>query len=910
MRSISRVRRTDAYDSPPTPNIDDTPYIRYALEQLTREEEEQRPHTRQKNISHPDQRIAQDEGLGYMQSIKKVKPPAVVDIPPIWRDVQVPRSDRASVRSSAASTAKPEIYIPIPAPRNSPRYPDLTYKPMILRPLLMTILLLLCIFMITALMFCAIYSTKNHGFTTYSGGLYGGLYFVFGFLPQLLAAIIFLYFQSVVAGLTRIMPFVMMAGDCERSRTEAMFTRLYPAHWVPRFDLIRNGEAAIGATTVLIWPVLFSIPLQSALFSVIPRDGVFQWATVQGVAWTLIAIYIFAIVGLIMLMTILRRRTTGLIWDPTSLADVISLLPRSNNLQDFNDTEVLPNLKELRQALPPRADRLGFWRSTALSEGPELFHAIGEEGSATRRYTLNHGKTVPSMHKTSVDAIANHLSLPTSPIGGKAIPHHGTNSSLMAKVYSPAIRFRHVPRALTDTNLVFYPAAFFILYIIMLVFSFLPGTAITKGFQPLVSGNTNSAAFQPANFFFSFLPSLIGMIVYLCLLSLAQQICILTPWAEMNRTSSSASGATPQRSILLSYAHCISTPFATIIASFRNKHYLVTALSTVVPLSLLLPILGGGFLFPLLALPSQTLLIFPNVAAYYIILVILGVDFALLINIPVLMLRRSTRLSYRLPHGVNSLAEVISFLYSSQILEDATFRNVRGQRDLTTRLLTSSGTMASSEKRGSGLTGDKRFSTPDPSLTNPQDQIVAAPQPSHARRDGRGTWDPDKWGGVGGWVRHSDASKTATQHTSYTSAQSRLPRDDHEGPRYSTEAGDWSAWDKEMGISNLGGVITGRGRGISDVERHEGVVRRDTVMSDDVGVPMNRAQGTAQLSGKGLSTQPGGGARKRYFLGIFLGRDGRSHFGIERVGREEERGLRDGVGRQRGHGRNESRFSL
>src|SRR6202165_2542066 len=60
----------DSNSSPPTPT-DDTPYIRFAIDQLTRDEESraiQRPGSHGSSDSYPVHRIIPDEGLGYYMS--------------------------------------------------------------------------------------------------------------------------------------------------------------------------------------------------------------------------------------------------------------------------------------------------------------------------------------------------------------------------------------------------------------------------------------------------------------------------------------------------------------------------------------------------------------------------------------------------------------------------------------------------------------------------------------------------------------------------------------------------------------------------------------------------------------------------------------------------------------------------
>jgi hypothetical protein len=68
---------------PPTPDTDDTPYIRYAIDVLTRDDDlkrSRRPPTADSE-DYPVERHIYDQGLGYVQSVKKVKEqPALVNI--------------------------------------------------------------------------------------------------------------------------------------------------------------------------------------------------------------------------------------------------------------------------------------------------------------------------------------------------------------------------------------------------------------------------------------------------------------------------------------------------------------------------------------------------------------------------------------------------------------------------------------------------------------------------------------------------------------------------------------------------------------------------------------------------------------------------------------------------------------
>lgn len=78
----------DLDSAPPTPNTDDTPYIRFAIDQITRDEhvlKSQRPTTATSEDSYPVDRIIPDQGLGYVQSVKKVKGPSLIKMSPKTR---------------------------------------------------------------------------------------------------------------------------------------------------------------------------------------------------------------------------------------------------------------------------------------------------------------------------------------------------------------------------------------------------------------------------------------------------------------------------------------------------------------------------------------------------------------------------------------------------------------------------------------------------------------------------------------------------------------------------------------------------------------------------------------------------------------------------------------------------------
>lgn len=645
---------------PPTP-IDDTPYIRFAIDQLTRDEDiraVQRPSTSTSSDSYPVDRIVPDLGLGYMSNATRRQELALTRK---HRSTPVPseggrlfnfnatrplsgHSVPSVVPERQLLSAGPENFLPYPPPTHSSRYPNLTFIPTILRPASMITLSILCVLMIAALIFTTIYANYHHGLTEFSGGIHGGRYFLFAFLPQIFAACIFVYVQGVMAAITRIMPYTMMAMDDAKSRAGALFLNIFPRTMLwPRWE----GPGVIIVSNTLFWLSTFTIPLQSCLFSVTQVDGVWRWTAVAGVAWTLVAVYILLVVASTISALFFYRRRTGLIWDARSLADIMALLPRSNCLGDYVGTDIMHH-QALRDRLYLRSDRLGYWMTQHRNQG--LFYCIGEEGTSTRRYTLDSGKLQEKKVDQSYDIENN------------------------AGEFNEDARFATITWYLRDTFVIFWVVAGFLALLALVIVSFLPSTAIRKGFPPLLNAAPNSQEFSPANFLYSFVPAFLGMLLYLWFQSLEMGLRKLQPWAELAQRR----GATAENSILLEYT--AELPIRCTLSAFDAGHYRVSILSLLSFAFILLPILAGGIFFALTT-PTDGVRMLPNLPAFYICIILLILYlFGLMALVP-------NRFFMHLPHAADCLAEIISFVHSSRCLDDAAFRAPRSKADLITRLM-------------------------------------------------------------------------------------------------------------------------------------------------------------------------------------------------------------------------------
>ncbi|KAK5636248.1 hypothetical protein RRF57_011960 [Xylaria bambusicola] len=555
--------------------------------------------------------------------------------------------------------------------------PPLTHKPWILQAPSLLLLAVLCILIITALIFSAVYSIGHDGFTSYAGTIYGGQYFLFRVFPQLVGAVLLIYAQWVIAAVFRVFPFSAMASENRAERRNAVFLPLYPKSflWPQLF-----GPWHVWVPTVIVWLMNFTIPLLSSLYTVVLVDGVWRWSTVQGVAWTLVALYVSLLVSTIVLFVFWRHRRTGMMksWDVRSIADVIFLLAPSNSLPQYRGLETAATRGKMRKILDGTAERLGYWTTPEVPEN-KIFWGIGVP---TTEEDLELGKA-DNKNWTAVRDESRPVTL---------LDVEDSKQPWTA-------RFRYLPWCFRDGPIVFLVVAVTALLIALLVVSFLPSTDLRGGFLPLLSAAPLVGAFSPADFLYSFLPSLIGLALFLVFQSLESTLRILAPWGELARDE----GSRAETSLLLDYA--ASLPWQSTLTAIRLKHWRVALVTFLAPLFMLIPVLSGG-LFMALTPPSGVVHVYPNVPIFALILALLLLYLAALISlIP-------KRKQFRLPHAVTCLAEIISFCCNEQLRTDDAFDQVKIDRRTELRAALDCGRDWHRQGRwtfGAGKNGEERL---------------------------------------------------------------------------------------------------------------------------------------------------------------------------------------------------------
>lgn len=697
-----------------TPGVDDTPYIQFAIEALTKDRdtgysgndsmtsdetlsgnrgvfnqglgyyqptpiiEQQRetfgaaPRISEPPSAHPQSGPsgmlnygAPTRGLDADQSIPQYdfspQPQAVA-----WNvgTTPLPKSGPRAIRADGAVPMDRDLMTGAQSLKEANGFPHLHYRPWLLRPASFITLLVLCLLMVAALIFCATYSATRNGLVAYAGS--GGQYFLFRVLPQLLAAIIVIYTQCVVATMFRILPFVRLASKKIEDRERSIYMDLYPGHtlWPKLID-----EWEMWMFVFVSWLINLTLPLQSSLFTPILAGRTWTWGTVQGVAWTLVALYVVLMVSTIITLVEWAKITqTGLMWDPRSLADMIVMVSDSNVATQYKGTELASRRSTIGFALRHRnIERLGYWLGG--KDGHQRFYyAIRSFESDNPRGGPGHASEKP-------------------PPADATYPYDTRDRDLEA---SAAYRqYGHLPWCLRTNTLLFSVVAAAILLVALFVVSFLPSTHITtRGFPPGLPSRPGPGGFSPADFLYSFLPSLLGLLLYLAFQSLDQSFRVLQPWAALASSNSSrrgtgggGGGAPARQSLLADYA--ASLPLQAALHAARNGHYAVAALSLLSTLFIFLPVLGGGVFTALTDPASHKVRMFPSVPAYAVLLALLVLYLAALVLAALPSSRRDMRL---LPHGVTCLAEVVGFLVNEELCRERCFKGVRSRAEMLAKM--------------------------------------------------------------------------------------------------------------------------------------------------------------------------------------------------------------------------------
>lgn len=665
-----------------TPGADDTPYIHFAIDQLTIDEEVRGSRA----YTHPPEQDINtqiyDQGLGYgaaqraqqdsldaafspQQPLTPVDTstrnlPAVHPAAPRYMETS-PWQQQDVSPSQFIDAGQRDIFVPF-----DQEVPPLRFLPSILRPLWLGIYLFLLLWALIGLLVAGIWSGVHPGIERYAQ-FGGSTYFVYQYLPVMLGTLLFLWLIQIQIAVMRVMPFISMASMSSRARAEGPLMTMLPTNFLlPQLDYFKARLPVVGVCMVIFWLQIFTLPLLACLFNVYyfntAETASWKWLTVQGICWTVFALYVLLFLAILTLAVWLRLQRTGLRWDPRSLADVIALLDRSNIALDYTGSEMFEDAKEFRQRLGHRSDRIGYWHTSRRPN--ERFYTIGEEGGATRRYTVERGSVQEK----------------PSPLDNRRFPMTPDTQATYDLEHNDEAGawWRYLPWYIRPSMVLLWSIAAIVLFLAFLVVSFV-NRAVTRGFNPLTKVNQSSAGFSATNFTFSFIPALLAQFLFLSWLSIDYALRRTQMFA--NLASTNGLGAPAERSLLLDYPARL--PGSVTLTALLCADYQVAWFSFMTLIAACLPMLAGGCFWAQFYRSAQEVRVAVDTPGYYALCVFLALY---AFSLPLVFIGLGKR---RLPHASTTLAEHISWLYQSRLLGEREWRSpLSSKTELVTRLVT------------------------------------------------------------------------------------------------------------------------------------------------------------------------------------------------------------------------------
>lgn len=191
---------------------------------------------------------------------------------------------------------------------------------------------------------------------------YGWGYFVIQVLPTVLGTISYELLHSLVTTLTRVTPYMLCAsegasGGIPGATADKTILQGYSQTLGP-LDSLKTGNWLLLFSFCVIWLSDFIVSLKAAILNT--ENYEIAWANHWAII-PLLVIYGFISIHVALVFFWLRRRRTGLRWDPVSIADQLILFRHANFLHKFQGS-CIAQRESMIEKLGSLRIRLGYWK--------------------------------------------------------------------------------------------------------------------------------------------------------------------------------------------------------------------------------------------------------------------------------------------------------------------------------------------------------------------------------------------------------------------------------------------------------------------------------------------------------------------------------------------------------------------
>ncbi|KAJ9612314.1 hypothetical protein H2200_003911 [Cladophialophora chaetospira] len=286
-------------------------------------------------------------------------------------------------------------------------YPAINYLPLFLRPWMNITCCIL--YLSTAVALTVLLYERDDSQKYYFES--ENFYLAIRYGPAVLGTITSVLFRTTTTEFYRIWRFALMADDKKRISPGALAKHSIAARWYPYVIINLSTFLRIESSTFLPMLVFigrfisgFVVGNKSALLTLERKEKgwVLTYHSVPAVL--LIATYCVLFLSTVAIIRGLSSRNTGLMWDPSSLADQVALFKQCDTLRLLEDIDNDDSHHDVtRRKFANTRFRLGYWEKTNNhnEDDKEILYGIG----AMRESTLLSTAETSQVHQINPEPI-------------------------------------------------------------------------------------------------------------------------------------------------------------------------------------------------------------------------------------------------------------------------------------------------------------------------------------------------------------------------------------------------------------------------------------------------------------------------------------------------------------------------